>query len=430
MTDQPKKKGSDLLALIPKSGTAVAKFGDEQEVLLQLNIMRASVPGLSARKRVNNNGRWVDTDEYVISDTEVLALFVASRNSGLRPDRGEIYVIPGQGVQVSAKIRASDAVTEASRWGNPLKIEYKQLRPGDPLWPTFAAQYKIEKDDTVALCEVVSEKGYKAWRMARKDRAAELKEAGFIGVEMLQQLDHEYGMTPPPMRAIGIVKSPEKFDKGGFERDAQQAAEKAAVKEGIYSRYDRACKRAFTRFCNQHGFSAPDRRNYGGIAVAEEPAEDQAGAVISKGGAGLVIDMPKKAPTRKDIFGSGEDAPLVGFTPGVIDATPAEAPAPDAGENNDSASGPDDDDPQGGLPLSDPPKKKIKTPEEVKAAANTALAWADNVGKGFAKQHYAQAQQMMDAADWKLPKGMDMPAAFAEFKKFCAAQIAPAPEQK
>lgn len=430
MTDQPKKKGSDLLALIPKSGTAVAKFGDEQEVLLQLNIMRASVPGLSARKRVNNNGRWVDTDEYVISDTEVLALFVASRNSGLRPDRGEIYVIPGQGVQVSAKIRASDAVTEAARWGNPLKIEYKQLRPGDPLWPTFAAQYKIEKDDTVALCEVTSEKGYKAWRMARKDRAAELKEAGFTGVELLQQLDHEYGMTPPPMRAIGIVKAPERFDKGGFERDAQQAAEKAAVKEGIYSRYDRACKRAFTRFCNQHGFSAPDKRNYGGIAVSEEPAEDQAGTVISKAGAGLVIDMPKKAPTRKDIFGSGEDAPLVGFTPGVIDATPSEPPAaaPEApaDEPEDEAG---DEQPQGALPLSDPPKKKVKTPEEVKAAANTALAWADNVGT-FAKQHYAQAQTYMDAAGWKLPKGMDMPAAFAEFKKFCAAQIAPAPEQK
>lgn len=425
MTDQPKKKGSDLLALIPKSGTAVAKFGDEQEVLLQLNIMRASVPGLSARKRVNNNGRWVETDEYTISDTEVLALFVASRNSGLRPDRGEIYVIPGQGVQVSAKIRASDAVTEASRWGNPLKIEYKQLRPGDPLWPTFAAQYKIEKDDTVALCEVVSEKGYKAWRMARKDRAAELKEAGFIGVEMLQQLDHEYGMTPPPMRAIGIVKAPENFDKGsGYERDADQAAKKAAIKEGIYSRYDRACKRAFARFCNQHGFSAPDRRNYGGIAVAEEPAEDQAGAVISKGGAGLVIDMPKKAPTRKDIFGSGEDAPLVGFTPGVIDATPVEATAaPEAPPAEPEDEG---DEPQGALPLSPPPKKG-KTPEEVKAAANTALAWADNVGT-FAKQHYAQAQTYMDAAGWKLPKGTDMPAAFSEFKKWCAAQIAPAPE--
>ena len=328
MTDQPKKKGGDLLALIPKSGTAVAKFGDEQEVLLQLNIMRASVPGLSARKRVNNNGRWVDTDEYTISDTEVLALFVASRNSGLRPDRGEIYVIPGQGVQVSAKIRASDAVTEASRWGNPLKIEYKQLRPGDPLWATFASQYKIEKDDTVALCEVTSEKGYKAWRMTRKDRAAELREAGFIGIEMLQQLDAEYGLTPPPMRAIGIVKAPENFDKGsGFERDAAAAEKKAAIKEGIYSRYDRACKRAFTRFCNQHGFSAPDRRNYGGIAVHEEPAEDQAGAVISKGGAGLVIDMPKKAPTRKDIFGSGEDVPLVPFSAGVVDHEPTpEAP--------------------------------------------------------------------------------------------------------
>lgn len=426
MTDQPKKKDG-LLALIPKSGTAVAKFGDEQEVLLQLNIMRASVPGLSARKRVNQGGRWVDTDDYTISDTEVLALFVASRNSGLRPDRGEIYVIPGQGVQVSAKIRASDAVTEAARWGNPLKIEYKQLRPGDPLWPTFAAQYKIEKDDTVALCEVVSEKGYKAWRMARKDRAAELREAGFVGIEMLQQLDHEYGMTPPPMRAIGIVKAPENFDKGGnYRQDAAEAAKKAEIKEGIYSRYDRACKRAFTRFCNQHGFSAPDRRNYGGIAVAEEPAEDQAGAVISKGGAGLVIDMPKKpVSTQKNVFGSGEDAPLVGFIPGVIDATPAEATTPEAPAADPE---PEDEGDEPQLPLSPPPKKG-KTPEEVKAAANTALAWADNVG-AFAKQHYAQAQAYMDAAGWKLPKGTDMPAGFAEFKKWCAAQIAPAPEAK
>ena len=115
----------------------------------------------------------------------------------------------------------------------------------------------------------------------------------------------------------------------------------------------------------------------------------------------------------------------MGFTPGVIDATPSEPPAaaPEApADEPEGEAG--DEQPQGELPL-----KKVKTPEEIKAAANTALAWADNVGT-FAKQHYAQAQTYMDAAGWKLPKGMDMPAAFAEFKKFCAAQIAPAPEQK
>lgn len=421
-------KGKDLVPFAQK-GTFVAKYGDPDEIRAQMDIMRAGVSSLQQRKGRYENGQWIELSDYTVSDAEVLALYIAAKNSKLSPAKGEIGIIPGSGVYVATSIKFGDALDYAKRFGDPLDVQSRPLYPNDPLWASYQAEYGLAAGDTVALIEVTSEVKRKAWYLARQAKIRELKEAGFEREELIAMVDAALGAKAPVMRSIGVVKATEKFSESKFKpRNAQEqekADVKAANKEAVYSRYDRAMKRGRARFLTQHGYSTRDTRDYGGIEVVEEPDRiDQVGAVMAGGAANVVIDAQTRPAAKNiDIFGSGADVPLVPDEPVKAQnkVIYPEVP-PDPAEEAEAELG------QGALPLSDPPKKKIKTPEEVKAAANTALAWADNVGKGFAKQHYAQAQQMMDAADWKLPKGMDMPAAFAEFKKFCAAQIAPAPE--
>lgn len=114
------------------SKTAVAAYGDDEQVKLEMRILRASVPGLLARKRAKIGGEWRDTAEYAVSDEQVLALYVAKRASGLMPERGELYAVPGLGVYVAAKVRANDAVTQAARRGETLSIIFRSLNPARP----------------------------------------------------------------------------------------------------------------------------------------------------------------------------------------------------------------------------------------------------------------------------------------------------------
>ena len=158
------------------SKTAVAAYGDDEQVKLEMRILRASVPGLLARKRAKIGGEWRDTAEYAVSDEQVLALYVAKRASGLMPERGELYAVPGLGVYVAAKVRANDAVTQAARRGETLSIIFRSLKPGTPDWKQYEEEYKLDPTDTVRMVEVVSNKRHASWSDQRIAYVRELKE--------------------------------------------------------------------------------------------------------------------------------------------------------------------------------------------------------------------------------------------------------------
>lgn len=279
-----------ITALVPSTGTSVAKFGDAAEVRMKLQIMRASVPGLSKKKRKQVDGRWVETDEYTVPDELVVALVVAEARSGLSAARGEIGVIPGSGLYVASKVKFADAIRAASERKDPIIPEYRRVLadPADPLWPVAVGEYGAEPGDTVAAVSVRSHVATQAWYASRNAKLTELNALGIKGFEAMDHLNREFGERPPLKVALGVVKGSENFDGSNDEdgprwrpRDPAEAAkfdkrqaEKRGRSEAIYSKYDRACKRAMTRLLSQYGLAAPDTRNYGASAayMVEEEA--------------------------------------------------------------------------------------------------------------------------------------------------------------
>lgn len=272
-----------ITSLVPSTGTSVAKFGDAAEVRMRLQIMRASVPGLSKRKRQNVNGRWVDTDEYTVSDELVVALVVAEARTGLSAARGEIGVIPGSGLYVATKVKVADAIRAAAERRDPFVPEFRRVVATelDPLWALAQSEYGAEEGDVVAAVTLRRHVITQAWYAERNAKADELARYGIKGQQALDIVNAEFGDRAPVCVALGVVKGSENFggadDEEGSTRwrprdsaeaakwDVKQAAKKARS-EAIYSRYDRACKRAFTRALSQYGLAAPDQRDFGAAA--------------------------------------------------------------------------------------------------------------------------------------------------------------------
>lgn len=186
------------------------------------------------------------------------ALIVASKFSGLNPFRGEIYYVPKVGITVASKIKAADAVAWAAAHGNTLNIRFERLTQLHPEWQ----QVNPQAGDVCWLCIIVSSKQrneYFRWRLQVID---ELKALGYKGAELEARLNAQCGKTAPETRAVGIVRGAEDFG------DKYQKAT-------IFSRDDRAQKRALQKAINIGGFAAPDTRNYGGVRLgADEPASE------------------------------------------------------------------------------------------------------------------------------------------------------------
>lgn len=300
-TDNVTKKEDDAFALIPATGTSVVKFGDRPEIQMQMRIMRAAVNGLSAKKKEKINNRWVEVGEYLVSDELVLSLYIMERQSGLRASRGELHAIPGIGISVAAKVRAADALREAARWGNPLKITFAAVLPGSALWKEYEVQYSLHPKDTVAACQIEQTTEYKAWMAKRSDYAKLLKEVGIVGIEALDHIDERFGQHPPVNIALGVVKHSESFDKtwvkeNPSEWDKEQARIKAEIKEAVYPRIRRAEKRAFSAALASFGLAAPDTRNYGPVQPVEDL--DQTAAVIQSS---EFKELPAAGETSKDL---------------------------------------------------------------------------------------------------------------------------------
>lgn len=259
---------NELTLTFPNSKTAIAAYGDEGQIRMEMRIMRSAVPGLNAHKRIKRGADWVDTDEYAVSDELVLALYVAKRASGLMPERGELYAIPGLGLYVAAKVRANDAVTAAARRGETLSISFRSLKPGTPEWQIYEAEYHLEPTDTVRLVEVVSNKRHRDWHDQRLATIRELQLLGYERDWITERVNEKHGTQCPPMTAIGVVKNDENL--GDREYKSGRIDPKKAA---LYSRADRADKRALSRFISRYGYAAPDTRSYGGVAIAQEEEE-------------------------------------------------------------------------------------------------------------------------------------------------------------
>jgi len=301
-------------ALIPSKGTSVAKIGDSAEVQFKMNILRSTVPGMSRRKKRDGDKWGAETGEYLVSDELCLAMVVAEANSGLSAARNEIYAIPGIGLQEATKVTVADAMTAAVRNHNPISVDFELVPEGTPMWEKAAQQYGAEPGDTVAVCRLSTYMEGVDWRQARMARMDEFRAAGIVGEQALDRLDEELGKSKPVHYGFGIVKATEKFDGGGGGDDddaggkvydtpppwwkdkspagiekwkkskADKAVAKAGRAEAVFSRYDRARKRALKRTLNAHGLSAPSQRNYGAAAkymVKEDAAGDIIASAIS-----------------------------------------------------------------------------------------------------------------------------------------------------
>ncbi len=254
------------------SKTAITQYGDEGQIRLEMSILRASVPGLLAKRRIQRGADWIDTDEYAVSDELVLALYIAKRTSGLMPERGELYAIPGLGLYVAAKVRANDAVTAAARRGETLSITFKSLTPTSLQWKDYADEYHLDATDTVRMVEVTSNRRHAGWSDQRIAYARELKLLEYPRDQILAMVNERYGTFCPPMVAIGVVKADERLGDTIYKTgkiDAHKAA--------LNSRSDRADKRALSRFISRYGYAAPDTRNYGGVMISQE--EDHKDAI-------------------------------------------------------------------------------------------------------------------------------------------------------
>jgi hypothetical protein len=215
---------------------------NEADIQAEMGILRAAFPKMA--------------DD--VPPEGLRALIIASKFSGLNPFRGEIFYIPKVGISVASKIKAADAVSWAAMHGNTLNIRFETLTELHPEWD----QIKIDRGDVAEICIIISSKQrneYFRWRLQVID---ELKALGYTGPSLEKELNARCGKTAPETRAVGIVKVGEFFGhlpKSGAE---------------MFTRKDRAQKRALQKALNIGGFAAPDTRQYGGAKIVEEPASE------------------------------------------------------------------------------------------------------------------------------------------------------------
>lgn len=257
--------------------TAVQRYGDDAQIALEKRVLRASVNGLSAKKRAKVNGKWIETEEYAVSDELVMALYIAQKSSGLMAARGELYAIPNVGITVAAKVRAYDAVMAASKRGDTLSLSFYTLAPSNPKWKEYEAEYKLQPADTVRIVQAISSKHRQEWYNNRLAYINELKALGYARPDIEARLLESFGRGCPPMEAIGIVKANENL--GDTDYDSGQIDPKKAA---LNSRSDRADKRALSRWISKFGYAAPDTRNYG-VSLATDADTDLAASKTRAG---------------------------------------------------------------------------------------------------------------------------------------------------
>lgn len=225
---------------IPNGTNGTVSRYNEADIKTEVSILRQAFPKLNA------------------PDDALRALIIASKMSGLNPFRGEIYYIPGVGISVSSKIKASDAVAYQARFGNTLEIKFERVTSAMTEYPVYSRfAGNIDDNDVNFSCRIISSKQRTAYHQHRIMLARELREYGYIGRELETEVNNRAG-DPPEIIAIGIVRKGENF--GGDQK---------------YSRADRAMKRALQLALNAGGFAAPDMRNYGGISITNEAEPSQ-----------------------------------------------------------------------------------------------------------------------------------------------------------
>jgi hypothetical protein len=234
---------NDKQLAVRDGNTQVSSRYNEADIQAEMGILKAAFPKMA--------------DD--VPPEGLRALIIASKFSGLNPFRGEIFYIPKVGISVASKIKAADAVSWAAAHGNTLNIRFEPLTE---LHPEYQ-QIKLDRGDVAEVCIIISSKQrneYFKWRLQVID---ELKALGYKGRELEDELNKRCGKTAPETRAVGIVKAGEFFGhlpKSGAE---------------MFTRKDRAQKRALQKALNIGGFAAPDMRNYGGVRLsADEPASE------------------------------------------------------------------------------------------------------------------------------------------------------------
>lgn len=222
---------------------SVALYGDDRAIQMEIKALRHALPGLN---------------KDAITDADVAALVIAAKWSGLNPYGGEIYLIPGKGVMTASKVKAADAVAAAAKRGDTLSIDFDQVPPGTELY----AELNLAEGDLAYRCRIISSKSRNAWYNHRLAVVNELKALGYSRPEMEAKLSEMFPHAPE-YTAVGIVKRAEDFGDGSRKAE-------------VFSRADRAKKRALIKCLNINGLSATDQRNYGGVNVNdEEPVEGQ-----------------------------------------------------------------------------------------------------------------------------------------------------------
>lgn len=233
---------------------SVQRYGDDRALALEMRSLRRSLPGLAQ-----------------VDDADLGALVIASKFSNLNPYAGEIYMIPGKGVMTASKIKAADAVAAAAKRGDTLSISFDRVNPDTALYVDLA----LEDGDTAYQCRIISSKARQAWYNHRLAVVNEMRALGYSRPEMESALAEQFP-HPPEYTAVGVVKKAENFG------DASKKAE-------VFSRADRARKRALIKCLNVNGLAAPDQRSYGGVALAEEDPVD---------GQYTVSPAPAKTPSE------------------------------------------------------------------------------------------------------------------------------------
>lgn len=230
-------------ALTTSQPGQVSKY-NEADIRQEMTILRSAFPKLKA------------------GESEMRALVIAARWSGLSPFRGEIYYVPGIGITVAAKIRANDAISYQARIGNTLAISFDRVAPEMCIEGTDFHQYAglVEKTDIAFLCRIISSKQRKDYYEMRLQIITELRALGYAGRDLENETNRRSGKSPET-RALGIVKGAEDFGESGKKFVA-------------FGREDRAMKRALTKTLAIGGYAAPDMRGYGGVSLDGERAID------------------------------------------------------------------------------------------------------------------------------------------------------------
>lgn len=231
---------NDKSLAIRDNNAQVSTRYNEADIQQEMGILRAAFPKLDAPPE------------------GLRALIIASKFSGLNPFRGEIYYVPKVGITVASKIKAADAVAWAQAHGNTLNIRFEKLTELHPEWQ----QVNPQAGDVCWLCIIISSKQRNEYFKWRLQVINELKALGYQRADLEAELNNRCGKTTPETRAVGIVRGAEDFG------DKYQKAT-------IFSRDDRAQKRALQKALNIGGFAAPDTRQYGGVRLQDEaPASE------------------------------------------------------------------------------------------------------------------------------------------------------------